>query len=111
DILDRPVKAAGSAQPGHVPASRHDRRLRTRKHPAPIKRATVRAAARLISVENLKAAQHPGGLLASGAEGPVTGDAISALDRHPLPATLYGGARDDGRRSLTVDLVHAIVRQ
>ena len=111
DVLHRPVEAAGPAQPGHVPAPRHDRRFRARKHPAPVERTAIRAAARFAVVEDLEAPQHPGALLAAAAEGPVPVDAVAALDRHRLPAALHRGAGDDGRVPVRVDLVHALVRQ
>src|SRR5207249_12133033 len=48
-VLDRPVEAAGAAQPGDVPAPRHDLRLGARKHPAPIERDRDRKSTRLNS--------------------------------------------------------------
>src|SRR5262245_30545519 len=55
DILNRPVEAAGPAQPGHIPAPLDDLRFRTREDPAPVDRGAVRAAARLAAIENLEA--------------------------------------------------------
>ena len=59
--------------------------FRTREDPAPVDRGAVRAAAWLVAVENLEAAQHPGAFLAAGAEGPASGDPISTLDGHGPP--------------------------
>ena len=96
DVLDRPVEAAGPAQPGHVPAPVDDVRFRTREDPAPVRRRAVRAAARLVAVENLEAPEHPRAFLTAAAEAPATGDAKAAIDRHRLPAALHGRAGDDG---------------
>src|SRR5204862_1207206 len=64
DVLDRPVEAAGAAQPGDVPAARHDLRVGARKDAAPIERAAIRVAARLaVIADHLEASQHPEGLL------------------------------------------------
>src|SRR5206468_10410618 len=68
-------------------------------------------AARLVAVEDLEAAQHPGALLTAGAEGPATGDSVAAIDRHSPPAPHHGGAGDDGVGPVRVDLVDALVRQ
>ena len=110
DVLDRPVEAAGAAQPGHVPAPGDDLRFGPREHPAPVERAAVRAPARLAVIEDLKAAQHPGALLAAAAELPAPADAIAALDRHRLPAARHRGAGDRSRPA-PMDLVDALVRQ
>src|SRR2546428_3655682 len=110
DVLDRPVEAAGAAQPGHVPAALDDLRFRTREDSTPVDRGAVRAAARLAAVENLEAPQHPGTLLTAAAEAPATADAVATSDRHRLPAPRHGGAGDDGVGPVRVDLVDALVR-
>src|SRR5947207_15681684 len=93
DVLDRPVEAAGAAQPGDVPAPRHDLRFRARKDAAPVERAAFRVPARLaVIAEHLEAAEHPARLLTAGAELPSAGDPVAALDRHRLPAARYRSA-------------------
>src|SRR5712691_5439361 len=111
DILDRPVEAAGPAQPGHVPAPLDDLRFRTREDPTPVARGAVRAAARLAAVENLEAPQHPGALLTAAAEAPAPADAVATINRYRLSAPLHGGAGDDSVGPVRVDLVDALVRQ
>ena len=111
DVVDRPVEAAGRTESRHVPAPLDDLRFRTREDPAPVDRGAIRAAARLVAVENLEAPKHPGALLAAGTEGPATGDPVSTVDGHGLPAPLHGGAGDGGVASLPVDLVDSFVRQ
>ena len=111
DVLDRPVEAAGATQPRHIPASLDDRRLLARKHPAPVQRTTIRAAARLAVIEYLKAAQHPGAFLTTAAEAPAPADSVAALDRYRLSAALYRGACDHGVGTVRIDLVDTIIRQ
>src|SRR5262245_28882851 len=111
DVLDRPVEAAGPAQAGHVPAPVDDLRFRPGEDPAPVRGGAIRAAARLIAVENLEAAQHPGALLTAAAEAPATGDSVAAVDRHRLPAPLHGGAGDDGVGPVRVDLADTFIGQ
>ena len=110
-VLHGPVEAAGPAQSGHVPASRDDLRVLAPKHPAPVERTAIRATARFSSVEDLEASEHPDGLLAAAAEGPVPADPVAALDRHSLPASLHGSAGDNCGVPWRVDLVDALVRQ
>ena len=110
DVVDRPVEAAGAAQPGDVPAARHDLGLGAREHAAPIKRA-ARVAARLVAVHHLEAAEHPAALLAAAAKAPPPGDAVAALDRHRLAAARHRGAGHDRLMARRIDLVHAFVRQ
>ena len=64
------------------------------------KHAAVVAAARLAVVENLEAAEHPGGFMTAAAEGPAPADAIAALDRHRLAAALHRGAGNHGTMAL-----------
>src|SRR5262249_36621738 len=111
DLVDRPVEAAGRAHPRNVPAALDDLGFGAREESAPEDRAAVWAAPRLVPVENLEAAEHPGALLAAGAEGPATGDAVAAIDGHGPPATHHGGAGDDGVRATPVDLLDALVLQ
>src|SRR5439155_2472484 len=66
---------------------------------------------RLPVVENLEAAQHPGGFVAAASEGPAPTDAIAALDRHRLAAALNRSAGNHGTMALRIDLLHAVVRQ
>src|SRR5262249_56320065 len=109
--VDGRVEAAGRAHPRYVPAALDDLGFGRREEPAPEDRAAVWPAPRLVPVENLEAAEHPGALLAAGAEGPATGDAVAAIDGHGPPATHHGGAGDDGVRATPVDLLDALVRQ
>src|SRR5262249_62047223 len=74
DILDRPVEAARGAQAGHIPRALDDLGLRALEDSPPVDRGAVRAAARLVAVEYLEAAQHPSAFLTAGAAGPATGD-------------------------------------
>src|SRR5919106_4397979 len=111
DVLDRPVEAAGPAQPGHVPAPLDDLHVRTREDPTPVDRGAVWGAAWLAAVENLEAPQHPGALLATAAKAPATADAVTTSDRHRLPAPRHGGAGDDDVGPVRVDLMDALVRQ
>src|SRR5262244_1335953 len=110
EIRHRPIEAAGSAQPAHLPAAGNDLDLGTREQAAP-EHAAVVAAARLAVVENLEAAEHPGGFMAAAAEGPAPADAIAALDRHRLAAALHRGAGNHGTMVLRIDLLHAVVRK
>src|SRR5258708_8689322 len=110
EILYRPIKASGAAQPAHLPAAGNDLDLGAREQAAP-EHATVVAAARLAVVENLEAAEHPGGFVATAAEGPAPTDAIAALDRHRLAAALHRGAGNHGTMTLRIDLLHAVVGQ
>src|SRR5205823_14763079 len=102
---------AGAAQPGHVPAARHDLDFGARKEAAPIQRLALGAEARLAVVEDLEAAQHPAGLRGTAAETPAAGDPVAALDRHRLPAALHRGAGAGRIGPLRVKLVHPLVRQ
>src|SRR4030095_1149879 len=111
DVVDRPVEAASRAKSRYVPASLDRLDFGALEHAAPVDRGAIRAAARLVAVENLEAAQHPGAFLAAGAEGPASGDPISTVDGHGPPAPLYGGAGDGGVASVPVDLMDALVRQ
>ena len=111
DVLDRPVEAAGCAEPGHVPASLHDLRFGAVEHAAPVDRGAIRAATRLVAVENLEAAQHPGALLAAGAEWPAAGDTVATVDRYGPAAPLHGGAGDGDVAPVPVDLLDTRVRQ
>src|SRR2546428_612842 len=110
NIVDRPVEAAGRTQAGHIPAPLDDLRFRTLEDAPPVGRGTIRAAARLVAVENLEAAQHPGALLTAGAEGPATRDPVTAIDRHSPPAPHHGGPGDDSVGPVRVDFVGALVR-
>src|SRR5437867_4407958 len=110
DIVDRPVEAAGRAHPGHVPAALDDLSFRTREDPTPVDRRAIRAAARLVAVENLEASQHPGALLAAGTEGPATRDPVATIDGHGPSASHHGGAGDD-RVPARVNLLDTLVRQ
>src|SRR5881628_1245702 len=110
DIVDRPVEAAGRAHPGHVPAALDDLSFRTREDPTPVDRSAIRAAARLVAVENLEASQHPGALLAAGTEGPATRDPVATIDGHGPSASHHGGAGDD-RVPARVNLLDTLVRQ
>src|SRR5205814_9522853 len=111
DVVDRPVEAAGRTESRHVPAPLDDLRFRTREDPAPVDRGAIRAAARLVAVENLEAPKHPGALLAAGTEGPATGDPVSTVDGHGAPAPLHGRAGDGGVASLPEARGDAFVRQ
>src|SRR5579862_5256157 len=111
NIVDRPVEAAGPAQPGHVPAARNHLRLGAAEHPAPIEGLAVGVATRPAAIENLKASQHPGAFLTAAAELPAPADPVAALDRHRLSAALNRGAGDDRVAALGVDLFHALIRQ
>src|SRR4029453_1285036 len=111
DVVDRPVEAAGCPEPGHVPAPLDDLRFRALEDAAPVDRGAVGAAARLVTVENLEAAQHPGALLAAGAEGPPTRDSIATLDGPAPPAPLHSRAGDGDVAPVSVDLLDALVRQ
>src|SRR6185436_8930778 len=66
----------------------------------------IRAVARLVAIEDLETAEHPGALLAAGAEGPATGDAVPAVDGDGPATTLHGGA-GDGDFSGPEDLLDA----
>src|SRR5437899_4807786 len=110
DIVDRPVETAGRTHSGHVPAALDDLRFRTREDSAPVDRGAIRAPARLVAVENLEASQHPGALLAAGAEGPATRDSVATIDGYGPSASHHGGAGDDGVPA-RVNLLHALVRQ
>src|SRR4030095_9688639 len=111
DVLDRPVEAPRRAKTEHVPASLDDLRFRTREDPPPVDRGAIGAPPRWVASEDLEAAQHPGALLAAGAEGPATGDPVAAMNRHGSATAHHGGARDDGVGPVRVDLVDAGVRQ
>ena len=110
EIRHRPIEAPGAAQPAHLPAAGNDLDLGAREQAAP-EHAAVVAAARLAVVENLEAAEHPGGFMAAAAEGPAPADAIAALDRHRLAAALHRGAGNHGTMALRIDLLHAVVRK
>src|SRR5262249_62163726 len=86
DVLDRPVEAPGRAEPSDVPASVDDSRFGSLEEPTPVRRAAVRAPAWLVTVENLKAAQHPGALLPPPAQRPAPADPAPPLDPTPPPA-------------------------
>src|SRR5262249_13320583 len=109
DVLDRPVEAARPAQSGPVPAPVDDLRLGAGEDPAPVRRVAVRAAARLIAVEDLKAAEHPRALLTPAAEAPAAGDPVAAVHRHRAPASLHGGAGADGVGPVRLDLADALL--
>src|SRR5262249_4798541 len=111
DVLDRPVEAAGRAHAGHVPAALDDPRFRAREEAAPEDRAAVRTAPRPVAVENLEAAEHPGALLAPGAERPATRDPVAAVDRDRASASHDSCARDDRVGAVSVKLLDALVRQ
>src|SRR5215831_18525377 len=112
DVLDRPIEAAGAAQPGNIPAARHDLRFLSPKDPAAINRLAVRIPARTaVIIDNLETPQHPGGLPAAAAEAPAPGDPVSAVDGHRLAAARNGGAGDDGAGPACINLLDALVRQ
>src|SRR5215470_515153 len=111
DIVYGPVEAAGRTQPGHIPASVDDLRFRAREDAAPVDRGAIRAPARLSTVQDLEAPQHPAALLAAGAEGPATGHPVATVDGHGFAAALYGGAGDGDLAAVSEDLLDAVVRQ
>jgi hypothetical protein len=99
-------------RPSTVPASLDDLRFRALRRTPASGPSAVRAAARLVAVENLEAAEHPGALLAAGAEGPATGDPVAAIDGHgrvPPPITAVPAMTVSA--PVRVDLVDAFVRQ
>src|SRR5262249_16796885 len=110
-VLDGPVEAAGRAKPRDVPASLDDSRLGSLEDTAPVRRVAIRAAAWLVTVENLEAAQHPGGLPPARAEGQAPGDPIAAAARDGAPAAHHGRAGNGRVGPLRVELLHALVRQ
>src|ERR1051326_9257079 len=94
-MLDRPIEAAGAAQPGHVPAARHDLDLGAREKSAPVEWPSLGAEARLAVVKDLEAAEHPARFRRAAAELPAPRHAGAALDRgRPAAAP----ARTEGRR-------------
>src|SRR5262250_1124625 len=74
-------------------------------------RQNMPPSSRRAVVENLEAAEHPGGFMAAAAEGPAPADAIAALDRHRLAAALHRGAGNHGTMALRIDLLHAFFRK
>src|SRR6185503_17568196 len=109
-VGDGPVEAAGRAHAGDVPASFHDLRFRALENAPPVGKA-VRAAARLIAVEDLKAAEHPRAFLTAGTERPAPGYPVAAVDGHGASAAHHRGPGDDRVGAAGVDLVDAVVRQ
>src|SRR3954469_15085618 len=65
DIMHGPVEAAGAAQPGDVPAARHDLGFIALEDAAPVERLALGADARLAVLDDLEAAEHPLALLAA----------------------------------------------
>ena len=88
DVLDRPVEAAGPAQPGHVAAPLDDLRFRTREDPTPVDQGAVWVP-RGWPRRDLEAPSIQELFLTTAAKAPATADAVATSDRTagPPPGT------------------------